>query len=155
MYFDTSLKTSRRDCSGISCHVLVTQFRNFFFFEERRVEACYSVAAVCDKTVTGRYTQRQGGWVGGYPQMRFLSWLLWKENKSHQFNSCVTANRSSHACRSSESCYKVAHSSGSALASHVLQKGVAHGAREEQHPRERQNLSHSSDPRGLQTVKER
>jgi hypothetical protein len=24
MYFDTSLKTSRRDCSGISCHALVT-----------------------------------------------------------------------------------------------------------------------------------
>ncbi len=35
MYFDTSLKTSRRDCSGISCHALVTQFRNFFFLSER------------------------------------------------------------------------------------------------------------------------
>ncbi len=34
MYFDTSLKTSRRDCSGISCHVLVTQFRNFLFFKK-------------------------------------------------------------------------------------------------------------------------
>jgi hypothetical protein len=31
MYFDTSLKTSRRDCSGISCLALVTQFGNFFF----------------------------------------------------------------------------------------------------------------------------
>jgi hypothetical protein len=35
MYFDTSLKTSRRDCSGIYCLDLVTQFRNFFFLEER------------------------------------------------------------------------------------------------------------------------
>ena len=44
MYFDTSLKTSRRDSSGISCPALVTQLRNFFFlilffkkriFEER------------------------------------------------------------------------------------------------------------------------
>jgi hypothetical protein len=28
MYFDTSLKTSRRDCSGISCPALVTQLRD-------------------------------------------------------------------------------------------------------------------------------
>jgi hypothetical protein len=35
MYFDTSLKTSRRDCSGISCHALVTQFRNFSFFQRK------------------------------------------------------------------------------------------------------------------------
>jgi hypothetical protein len=41
--------------------------------------ACYLGAAVCDRTVAGRCTQRQGGWVGGYPQMRFLPWLLWKE----------------------------------------------------------------------------
>ena len=30
-------------------------------------------------TVAGRCAQRQGGWVGGYPQMRFLPWQLWKE----------------------------------------------------------------------------
>jgi hypothetical protein len=30
MYFDTSFKTSRRDCSGISCLALVTQLRIFF-----------------------------------------------------------------------------------------------------------------------------
>ncbi len=40
-----------------------------------RVETCYSDATVCDKTVAGRCTQRQGDWVGDYPQMRFLSWL--------------------------------------------------------------------------------
>jgi hypothetical protein len=34
MYFDTSLKTSRRDCSGISCPTLVKQFRHFFFPQE-------------------------------------------------------------------------------------------------------------------------
>ncbi len=35
MYYETSLKTSRRDCSGISCPALVTQFRNFFFLQQR------------------------------------------------------------------------------------------------------------------------
>jgi hypothetical protein len=46
-----------------------------------RVEACYSGVTVCDKTVEGRCVQRQGDWVGDYPQMRFLPWLLWKETR--------------------------------------------------------------------------
>jgi hypothetical protein len=29
MYFDTSVKTSRRDCSGISCHALVVYFQQY------------------------------------------------------------------------------------------------------------------------------
>jgi hypothetical protein len=71
---DTQDTTRLVEIEKVKRSIFVTKLSPFVTF--------YSDAVtVCDKTVAGRCAQRQGGWVGGYPQMLFLPWLLWKETR--------------------------------------------------------------------------
>ena len=57
-------------------------FRNILSGPCHTIYKYYSGAAVCDKTVAGRCPQRQGGWVGGLPDVLFLPWQLWQEART-------------------------------------------------------------------------